>query len=145
MSFVHAVRSQFIVALSALCVAAFALSVSARADELADFHAAVEQAAAQYRIAVTTLETRGQVETAAALHRFREAWQVIIDRFGRNPPAPFADDEQYGAMFVLIDTRLIGVLLVVDMGNREAARDALAPIQETLSRLSARSAPTRQP
>ena len=47
-------------------------------------------------------------------------------------------------MFMLVDTRLVGVLLVVDMGNREAARDALAPIQETLSRLSARSAPAER-
>jgi hypothetical protein len=42
---------------------------------------------------------------------------------------------------MLVDMRLVGVLLVIDMGNRDAARDGLAPIEETLSQLSARSAP----
>jgi hypothetical protein len=47
-------------------------------------------------------------------------------------------------MFTVIDARLVGVLLVIDMGNRDAARAGLAPIQETLSDLSARSAPAKQ-
>jgi len=120
---------------------AWALAQAARCDELADFHAMVEQASAQYRLAMTTLETQGQPETAAAVHRLREAWQSIADRFGQNRPAAFADDDQYSTMFMLIDMRLVGVLLVIDMGNRAAARDALLPIEEILSRLSARSVP----
>jgi hypothetical protein len=93
---------------------------------------------------MTTLETQGQAETAAAVHRFRKAWQEILERFGKEPPAPFAGDEQYSQMFTVIDARLVGVLLVIDMGNRDAARAGLAPIQETLSDLSARSAPAKQ-
>jgi len=127
---------------AALC--ALTLAQLARTDELADFHGMVEQASAQYRLAMTTLETQGQQETAAAVHRLWEAWQSIADRFGKNRPAAFADDEQYSAMFTTIDMRLVGILLVIDMGNREAARNALAPIEETLSRLSARSAPPAQ-
>ena len=42
-----------------------------------------------------------------------------------------------------IDMRIVSALIVIDIGSREAARDALAPIAETLSRLSARSAPPR--
>jgi len=127
---------------AALC--ALALAQPVRSDELADFHGMVEQASAQYRVAMTTLETQGQQETAAAVHQLRQSWQSIADRFGQNRPAAFADDEQYSTMFMLIDMRLVGVLLVIDMGNREAARDALAPIEETLSRLSARSVPPPQ-
>ncbi len=122
----------------ACCVGA----LPARADELRAFHAAVEQAAAEYRAAMATLETQGQEETKAAVNRLRQTWQSINDRFGRNPPAPFADDEQYSATFLLVDTRLIGVLLVIDMGNRNAAREGLAPIEATLSRLNTWSAPT---
>ncbi len=139
MSFGRAVRPQSQVVLAALFV--LALAMPARGEELADFHAAVEQATAEYRVAKATLETRGQAETAAAVHRFRDAWQGINERFGKNRPAAFADDEQYDSMFMLVDMRLVGVLLVIDMGNRDAARDGLAPIEETLSRLSARSAP----
>jgi hypothetical protein len=127
-----------------LVLAAFlvlALSLSVRSDELADFHAAVEQAAAEHRVAMETLETQGQQETAAAVQQLRRTWQDINVRFARYPPGPFADDVKFPTMFMLIDTQLVGVLLVIDMGNRDAARNGLAPVGETLAQLSARSAP----
>jgi hypothetical protein len=130
--------------LAALWLLALAPCATPRADELADFHAAVEEASAQYRAAMATLETRSQEETKAAVHQFRQSWQSLAERFGAQRPAAFADDEQYAGTFMQVDMRLIGVLLVIDMGNREAARSALAPIQETLSQWSARSAPAKQ-
>ncbi len=117
------------------------LALPGSADECTDFHAAVAQASAQYRIAMSTLDTRGREETSAAVQRFREAWQVVIDRRGSNRPAAVADDDDYAAMFMQVDTRIVGALIVIDIGRRDAARDALAPIAETLARLSARSAP----
>lgn len=113
----------------------------AAADELADFHAAIEVATAEYNTAVHTLETRGQAETAAAVTRFRQAWQAISERFAAHRPEAFADDTTLPATFMQVDVRIVGVLMVIDMGNREAARDALAPIAQTLAGLSARSAP----
>jgi hypothetical protein len=124
-----------------LLLALLVLSPPASADELADFHAAVERAAGEYRLALRTLETRGQDETAAAVHRLRAAWQAIGERFGANRPAAFVDDDNFTGMFMQIDVGLVGVLLVIDLGNRDGARSALAPIGETLARLSARSAP----
>jgi len=56
-------------------------------------------------------------------------------------PRTFCDDEKFATMFMLVDVQLVGVLLVVELGNRDAARGGLVPIEETLSRLSARSAP----
>ena len=127
---------------AALLVALVAAASPTPADELADFHAAVERAAGEYRLALRTLETRGQDETAAAVHRLRAAWQAIGERFGANRPAAFADDENFAGMFMQIDVGLVGVLLVIDLGNRDGARAALAPIGETLARLAARSAPS---
>jgi hypothetical protein len=143
MSMTCATRHRNKAALAALVV--LALSVPGQADQLADFHAAVTQASEQYRIAMETLETQGQAETAAAVQRFRASWHAISDQFGKNRPAPFVGDEQYGTMFMLVDTRVIGVLLAIDLGSRDAARDGMAPIRETLADLSARSAPARQP
>src|SRR5262245_44044631 len=134
-------RPRRMATLAALFV--LALSVPARADQLADFHAAVKNASEQYRIAMETMETRGQAETADAVQRFRASWHAISDRFGKDRPAPFAGDEQYGTMFMLVDTRVIGVLLAIDLGNRDAARRGSAPIRETLADLSARSAPAQ--
>ena len=101
---------------------ALALSVPAPADDLADLHTAVKQASAQYRVAMATLETRGREETTAAVQQFRQAWQSIFDRFGVNRPAAFVNDEHYASMFMQIDMRLVGALIVIDIGSREAAR-----------------------
>jgi hypothetical protein len=141
MSMIPAARHRCRAALAVLFV--LALSVPGRADQLADFHAAVKQASEQYRVAMETLETQGQAETAAAVQRFRASWHAISDQFGKDRPAPFAGDEQYGTMFMLVDTRVIGVLLAIDLGNRDAARSGLAPIQDTLADLTARSAPAQ--
>ena len=140
MSLVRAIGRRLV--LAALLV--FALSFSVRSDELAEFHAAVEQAAAAHRVAMETLETSGQQETAAAVQQLRQIWQAINARFVNPAPAPFANDEKYPTMFMLIDTQLIGVLLVIDMGNRDAARNGLAPVGTTLSQLIARSAPPQR-
>jgi hypothetical protein len=113
----------------------------ATADELADFHAAVAQASAQYRLAMTTLDTRGREETSAAVQRFRESWQVVIDRHAANRPADSADGDEHAGMFMQVDARIVGALIVIDIGSREAARDALAPIADTLARLRTRSEP----
>jgi len=140
MSLVRAIGRRLV--LAALLV--FALSFSVRSDELAEFHAAVEQAAAAHRVAMETLETSGQQETAAAVQQLRQIWQAINARFVNPAPAPFANDEKYPTMFMLIDTQLVGVLLVIDMGNRDAARNGLAPVGTTLSQLIARSAPPQR-
>ena len=141
MSLIRAIGRRL--ALAAVFVFALSFSV-VRSDELADFHAAVEQATADYRAARATLETSSQAETAAAVNRFRQAWQSLNDRFGAHRPTAFADYQDFVTTFMLVDMRLIGVLLTIDMGNRDAARDGLAPIKQTLTQLSARSAPTER-
>jgi len=138
MSLVAAVARRLV--LASLLVFALSFSV-ARSDELAEFHVAVEQATTDYRAALAILETSSQADTTAAVNRFRQAWQSINDRFGANRPAAFADDADFVTTFMMVDMRLIGVLLTIELGNRDAARDGLRPIGETLAQLSARSAP----
>ena len=92
---------------------------------------------------MATLETRSREETSVAVQRFRQTWQIVIDRRGSNRPAAFADAEQYDGMFMQVDARIVGALIVIDIGSRDAARDALAPIAETLSQLSATPEPPR--
>ena len=92
---------------------------------------------------MTTLETRGREETSAAVQRFRQAWQIVIDRRESSRPAAFADAEQYAGLFMQVDARIVGALIVIDIGSRDPARDALAPIGETLLQLSAAPASPR--
>ena len=142
-SFIRHCHRRSRIVLAAAFLQVVVLSASARADDLADFHAAIEQALDQHHFALATLETSSQERTAAEVSRLREIWQTIAERFGARRPAEFANDDDYSGMFMQIDVRLVGVLLVIDLGNRDAARSALAPVADTLADLAARSAPPR--
>jgi len=113
---------------------------TAGADDRAELRAALKQADAQYRTTLKTLETRGREETSAEVSRLRAAFGAIIDQFEANRAA-FAGDQDYSGLFMQLDASILGVMIVVDIGSREAARDALTAIGETLSALSARLAP----
>ena len=112
----------------------------AGADERSELEAAFRLARAQYQVALKTLETRGREETAAEVHRLREAFQTIIQQFDANHAALGLDPDYAGAILQL-DVSIVGVMLVIDFGSREAARDALTPIGQRLDELGARAAP----
>jgi hypothetical protein len=113
--------------------------VAAGADEHADLQAALRLATAQYQVALRTLETRGREETAAEVSRLRAAFQAVIQEFNANRAALDGDQDYAGALMQL-DVGIIGVLLVIDLGSREAAREALMPIGRSLAELAARAA-----
>lgn len=113
------------------------LADAAQADDPAAVRAALEQASARYRVLMRTLETRGREETSAEVARFREAWQTVIDRLKSDRP----DDEEQAALLFQVDSRIVGAMIVVDIGSREAASEALTPIAKTLELLRERAAP----
>jgi hypothetical protein len=125
--------------LRAACTILLALLLAAplavRADDLADYAAALERAELQYRIALRTLETSGRDETAAEVRLFRQAWQDVIARLDRNRPTELERDESHAATMMQIDAQLVGIAIVVDIGSREAARAALSPIGDVLMKL----------
>jgi hypothetical protein len=112
---------------------------AAGADERSELEAAFRLADAQYQVALKTLETRGREETAAEVHRLREAFQAVIERFNANESA-FGLDTDYAGALMQFDVSIVGVMLVIDFGSREAARDALTPIGQSLAELQARAA-----
>ena len=109
----------------------------AAADERSELEAAFKLASAQYQVALKTLETRSREETAAEVHRLREAFQAVIQQVDANRAA-LALDPDYDGMLMQLDVSMVGVMLVIDFGSREAARDALAPIGQHLADLQAR-------
>jgi len=125
-----------------LAVILAASPVVAGADDLADFGAAVERAELQYRIALRTLESAGRDETAAEVRLFREALQDAIARLDdeQRPPKSESDDSYAGTM-LQIDMAIVGALIVIDIGSREAARAVLTPIGERLAKLRERMDP----
>jgi len=111
---------------------------AAGADERAELEAAFKLASAQYQIALKTLETRGRGETSAEVGRLRETFQAVIQQFDANRAA-LGLDQDYAGMLMQLDVSIVGVMLVIDFGSREAARDALTPIGESLAELGARA------
>ena len=116
---------------------------AAGADEHADLHAALALAGAQYQVALKTLETRGREETAAEVSRLREAFHAVMEQFDANQSA-LSLDPDYAAALMQLDVSIVGVMLVIDFGSREAARDALVPIGQSLADLGARAALLRK-
>ena len=111
---------------------------AAGAGERAELEAAFKLASAQYQIALKTLETRGREETSAEVGRLRETFQAVIQQFDANRAA-LDLDQDYAGMLMQLDVSIVGVMLVIDFGSREAARDALTPIGESLAELGARA------
>jgi hypothetical protein len=114
-----------------------AASLAARADDLKDFAEAVERAELQYRFALRTLESSGREQTAAEVRLFREALQEAIARLDKHQ-SKAEDEESYAATMMQVDTAIVGALIVIDIGSREAARAALSPIGGTLMKLRER-------
>ena len=112
---------------------------AAGADERSELEAAFKLANAQYQVALKTLETRGREETAAEVHRLREAFQAVIRQVDANRTA-LGLDPDYDGMLMQLDVSMVGVMLVIDFGSRDAARDALTPIGQSLAELEARAA-----
>ena len=96
------------------------------------FGAAVERAELQYRIALRTLESAGRDETAAEVRLFREALQDAISRLDEHRPPTSESDDSYAGTMLQIDMAIVGALIVIDIGSREAARAVLTPIGERL-------------
>ena len=112
--------------------------LSAGADDLGAFADAVERAELQYRIALRTLESSGREQTAAEVRLFRDALQQAVARLDERPLPKPDGDESYAAAMMQIDMAVIGALIVIDIGSREAARAALTPIGERLTQLRER-------
>jgi|SRR5262245_24860369 len=126
---------------AALLALLLAAPLPALADDLADFADAVERAELQYRIALRTLESSGREQTAAEVRLFREALQEAVAQLDKRPlpkPEGGESDESYAATMMQIDMAVIGALIVIDIGSREAARAALTPIGERLAKLRER-------
>ena len=137
MGIAHRLRLRMRAMLLAILLAAAAGSAAAQPVAPETFAGAWQETSAEYQATLRTLETQGRDETAAAVHRLRQSCQQLADRFVCDPPPHLAGDPDWPADFMQIDVRLVGALLVIEMGSQDGARRSLAPLAETLARLRA--------
>ncbi len=102
---------------------------AARADDLADFNAAVETASTHNRVAIGDLRA-GRLDAALLeINGLREAWELLEQRFAGKRPAAFDGVELYNTLFTRMRARLVGVDLMITMGKPDAVRQALEAIR----------------
>jgi hypothetical protein len=109
-----------------------AISMAARADDLADFNAAVEAASAHNRVAIGYLRT-GNIDLASLeIDRLRDAWGKFTERFSGRRPEAFAANPLYGKLFTGVSARLVGADIMLKTGRFDAARGALEAVRGDL-------------
>jgi hypothetical protein len=125
--FVHIARTA--------CAAFVLIAGAARADDLADFNAAVEAAAAHNRVAIGYLHN-GNVDLAALeVDRLRAAWRDLSNRFAAKRPAVFSGNDYYVVAMTDISTRLVTADMMLTSGRPEIVREALLAIRDDLYKL----------
>ena len=116
-----------------LAMLVFLIALPARADDLADFNAAIEAAAAHQRVALGYLRT-GNIDLAAVeIDRMRTAWSRVTAL--KRPAELNRDPQLYTTTMLDISTKLVGVSIMMDSGRPEAARKSLEDIRAELKAL----------
>lgn len=119
------------------CLAAVLLgtTISAGAEELADFNAAIESASAHNRVAIGYLRTGNEDLASLEIDKLRDAWIRLTERFSGNRPDAFANSPLYGRLFTGVSARLVGADLMLKTGRLDAARASLDAIRGDLYEL----------
>jgi hypothetical protein len=118
-----------------LLIGALLMATTARADEFADFTAAVESFSAHNRAALRYLRHDDVGPMSEEVDEMRTAWAVINGRFGRPPPQLAADRTLYTTTLVDVSMRLVGVSMFIQMGSRSGVRNSLTAIRADLGAL----------
>ncbi|MGB6351298.1 MAG: hypothetical protein WBG10_14850 [Pseudolabrys sp.] len=105
---------------------------TARADDLADFNAALESASSHNRVAIGYLRTGNADLAALEIDRLRDSWTRLVERFSGKRPEAFNGNELYGKLFTVVSARLVGADLMLKTGRFDAARNSLDAIRGDL-------------
>jgi len=105
----------------------------ARADDLALFHAAMEDVAAHNRVAIGYLRNENYDLALVELERMKDSWGAFAEKFGGNRPTPFRDSELYVNMLVDVPTRIVTALIMINFGRPQIAANSLEAIREEMS------------
>jgi len=122
-------RTAFLILTLSICTSVV------RADELAEFNAAVEAAEAHNRVAIGYLRTGNTDLAGLELERLREAWRDVSTRFSGKRPTVFKDNKLYVTVMTDIATQLVAADLMLNTGRPRVARQALLAVRDDLYKL----------
>src|SRR5262245_12196919 len=116
--------------LACLLIALLA-AAPARADDLSDFHAAVETAMVGRRALTAQIVDGNRQRAMVELEGMREAWGKVA---ALPRPAAFAQ-ERYTATMLDISTRMVAMALVMNLGRPDVVLESLEAVRTSLSQL----------
>jgi hypothetical protein len=105
------------------------------ADELNDFNAAIETAAAHNRFALGYLRTENVDLASLELERMHSAWVEVMRLYGQNPPAAFRANPRYDATLHEVRFYVTTAIAMLSSGQFGAAREALETNRRLLHEL----------
>jgi hypothetical protein len=108
---------------------------AAFADDLANFNAAIEVAAAHNRAAIGYLRTENTDLAAIEIDRMRQAWSGVVSRFGGKQPQAFKNRAQFNTVMTDVNMRLVTADMMLNSGRSENAAKSLIAIRDELSDL----------
>ncbi len=111
----------------------------ASAGELADFNAAVEQAAVPYRTALEQLNAGDGNAARAEVERMGAAWTALVNRFGDHRPDAFDGNPLYASTLSDVGARINDALAMIKARRLDAARATLLGVRSELSQMRAAS------
>jgi len=117
------------------CLAFVLTAGPAKADDLADFNAAVETAESHNRVAIEYLRT-GNIDLASLeIDRLRASWAKLNEQFAGKRPAIFDGNKYYVVAMTDIATRLVTADMMLNISHPDVARQALLAIRNDLYKL----------
>jgi hypothetical protein len=117
------------------CLALVLMASPAKADDLADFNAAVETAESHNRVAIEYLRT-GNIDLASLeIDRLRASWAKLNEHFAGKRPAIFDGNKYYVVAMTDIATRLVTADLMLNTSHPDVTRQALLAIRNDLYKL----------
>ncbi|MDP6706200.1 MAG: hypothetical protein QF893_07655 [Alphaproteobacteria bacterium] len=114
-------------------------SGGAAAGQVSEFHTVVAEASGHYRQAGFYLRTGNTMVAAFELAQMREKWGALVDRFGKAPPDPYAQDAAWRETLDNVGGRIERSLAAVEAGDAAVAKTELAPVRSILGKLRRRN------
>ncbi|MEM1198204.1 MAG: hypothetical protein AAGI06_02740 [Pseudomonadota bacterium] len=114
-------------------------SVATHADEVATFNAAIEKVNQPYKSALFYLRTGNAGVAGLELATASGAWNTVVERYAKTPPAPLTQDAAWPETIQDISNAFETGQKLAESGKSKPARGALLPIRGLLHQMRKRN------
>lgn len=114
-------------------------SIACSADDVSSFHAAIERVNQPYKSALFYLRTGNAGVAGLELATAQAAWKSAVEKYGKTPPKPLADDASWPQTVRDVSNAFEGGAKLAAEGESKQARTVLLPVREHLHQMRKRN------